>query len=157
MENPPQAADFLARISVAESLAARDKEGALRELVERLVADGVVADGEKALAVVLERERLGSTGIGEGIAMPHGKLPELNSVVAAFGRSRAGIPFESLDGEPAQILFLLLSPETSPSLHLKALARVSRLLKSRQFRQELLDAKDAGDIHAKIQAEDAGQ
>lgn len=157
MESPLTVADFLARDSVVADLAASDKEGVLREMVASLAGRGVIGDGAHALSVLLERERLGSTGIGEGIAIPHGKLPELTSVVAVFARCRGGVEFDSLDGEPASIFFLLLSPENSANLHLKALARISRLLKSRNFRKELLDAPGAEEIYARIVAEDSGQ
>jgi nitrogen PTS system EIIA component len=157
MDATLKAVDFLSRSSIVADLSARDKEGVLREIVAHMASSGAIADPSTALAVLMEREKLGSTGIGEGIAIPHGKLPELESVIAAFGRSAEGVEFEAMDGEPVRIFFLLLSPEGSAGLHLKALARVSRLLKSRQFRKELLDAPGGGEIYAKIVEEDSGQ
>lgn len=157
MEATLSAAEFLSRSSIVADLKARDKEEVLREIVGRLAESGVISDGALALEVLLERERLGSTGIGEGIAIPHGKLPELKSVVAAFGRSAEGVEFESLDGEPVRIVFLLLSPESNASIHLKALARVSRMLKNRQFRKDLLEGSGVDEIHARIVEEDSGQ
>ena len=91
---------------------------------------------ERLVEVLWERERLGSTAIGDGIAIPHGKLPALKSVLGAFGRHVAGVDFESLDGSPTQLFFLLVAPEDSVGQHLKALARVSRLLKDRGFRDQ---------------------
>lgn len=157
MEATLSAAEFLSRSSIVADLKARDKEEVLREIVGRLAESGVISDGALALEVLLERERLGSTGIGEGIAIPHGKLPELKNVVAAFGRSAEGVEFESLDGEPVRIVFLLLSPESNASIHLKALARVSRMLKNRQFRKDLLEGSGVDEIHARIVEEDSGQ
>lgn len=147
----------MAITSIVADLKARDKEGVLREIVGHMAASGLIENEQAALEVVLERERVGSTGIGEGIAIPHGKLEELQTVVAAFGRSAEGVEFDSLDGEPVRIVFLLLSPESSASMHLKALARVSRMLKSKQFRKDLLDAVDVAAIHARIVEEDSGQ
>jgi PTS system nitrogen regulatory IIA component len=97
-----------------------------------------ISDKEEMVDVLLEREKLGSTGIGEGIAIPHGKTKAVKKLVAAFGRSQAGVNFESLDGEPAHIFFLLVAPHDSAGPHLKALARISRLLKDQDFRKELM-------------------
>ncbi|HUY28234.1 MAG TPA: PTS sugar transporter subunit IIA [Candidatus Binataceae bacterium] len=106
-------------------------------------------------AVLLERERLGSTAIGDGIAIPHGKLPGVTRILGAFGRHREGVDFESLDGNPTQLFFVLVAPEDSASLHLKALARVSRLLKDDTFRTHLLNAPGASEIFKLIKDEDA--
>lgn len=132
--------DFLQRGRIVPRLEARDKHDVLAELSEVLVSTGVVSNGRDAVHVLLEREKLGSTGIGEGIAIPHGKLRELKDVVAVFGRSPEGVDFDSMDGAPVQLFFLLMAPENSASTHLKALARISRLLKDRGFREELLQA-----------------
>ena len=129
--------DFLRSEWMVADLQSAGKEEVLAELVEVLVDQGVVHSSDKAVGVLLDREKLGSTGIGEGIAIPHGKLPELDQVVAVFGRSRVGIDFDSMDGTPVHLFFLLMAPENSASMHLKALARISRLLKARQFREEL--------------------
>ncbi|HXN54964.1 MAG TPA: PTS sugar transporter subunit IIA, partial [Myxococcales bacterium] len=109
----------------------------------------------RLLEVLLEREKLGSTGIGEGVAIPHGKLAGVPSVIAAFGRSRAGIDFAAVDGKPARLFFLLFAPENSAGIHLKALARISRLLRSPTFRQAILDAPDRLAIHRLIVQEDS--
>ncbi len=146
--------EFLDRDNLIGDLKAQDKEGILREMVDLLVNRDMVSSGPKAVDVLLEREKLGSTGIGDGIAIPHGKLPELEKVIAVFGRSRGGVSFDSMDGEPVHLFFLLLAPENSASLHLKALARISRLLKAEQFRQELITCESAGELYDKICAED---
>ncbi|MBI5014068.1 MAG: PTS sugar transporter subunit IIA [Deltaproteobacteria bacterium] len=147
--------DILSKDAVVATLSARDKEGVLVELSGALVAAGKVSSAAAAVPVLLERERLGSTGIGEGIAIPHGKLRDLQGVVAAFGRSVPGVEFESMDGAPVHLFFLLLAPENSASAHLKALARISRLLKNRSFRDELLQTDDREALFDVIAREDA--
>jgi PTS system nitrogen regulatory IIA component len=147
--------DFLREDWMVADLRASDKEGVLRELAQVLARSGTISDVDRAVFVLLEREKLGSTGIGEGIAIPHGKLPELSEVVAVFGRSRQGVDFDSMDGEPSHLFFLLMAPENSASLHLKALARISRLLKAKQFREELLGCASGDELYRKISEEDA--
>ncbi|MDW7709206.1 MAG: PTS sugar transporter subunit IIA [Deferrisomatales bacterium] len=146
--------DFLDRGRIVPRLEARDKQGVLSELSEVLVSEGIVGSAGEAVHVLLERERLGSTGIGEGIAIPHGKLRELKDVVAVFGRSAGGVDFDSMDGAPVQLFFLLMAPENSASTHLKALARISRLLKDRGFREELLQADTREALFQIISRED---
>jgi PTS system nitrogen regulatory IIA component len=107
------------------------------------------------VAVLWERENLGSTAIGDGIAIPHGKLPGLKGVLGLFSRHPAGVDFDSLDGKPTHLFFLLVAPEDSVGQHLKALARVSRLLKDGSFRDSLVQAADAAEILRLIQQEDA--
>jgi PTS system nitrogen regulatory IIA component len=104
--------------------------------------------------VLLDRERLGSTGIGGGIGIPHGKIPGIDRLFLGFGLSRQGIDFESLDGGPTRIFFLLVTPESSAGLHLKVLARISRLLKNEAFKERLLQAGTHEEITAIIQGED---
>jgi PTS system nitrogen regulatory IIA component len=147
-------ADFLSKEWIISDLASSSKEGALSEMVGVLAETGGVTDPGKALAVLIEREQLGSTGIGEGIAIPHGKLPDLENVISVFALSKNGVDFDSMDGAPVHILFLLIAPENSASLHLKALARISRLLKSRQFRDELIRSSGAEELYDLIVSED---
>lgn len=146
--------DFLQREAIAPTLVAKDKVSVLVELAQVLVATGNVASAPAAVQVLQEREKLGSTGIGEGIAIPHGKLKELDQVVAVFGRSTGGVEFDSMDGAPVHLFFLLMAPENSASTHLKALARISRLLKDRSFREELLQAASRDDLFEIIARED---
>ena len=146
--------DFLKRERIIPRLRSDHKEGVLTELAECLVETHEIKNSREAVHVLLEREKLGSTGIGEGIAIPHGKLKELKEVVAVFGRSPGGVDFDSMDGAPAQLFFLLMAPENSASTHLKALARISRLLKDRVFREELLEADSQGDLFDIIARED---
>ncbi len=147
-------ADFLRPEWTMAEITSQDKEGVLAQMVEALESTGTVSDKERAVAVLLEREQLGSTGIGEGIAIPHGKMSELNEVVSVFGRSVSGVDFDSMDGAPVNIFFLLMAPEDSASLHLKALARISRLLKSRSFRDDLMKCSTSEEIYQKIIEED---
>ena len=148
--------DFLRERAISVELLAKDKEGVIRELVQLLVKAGEIkpADEEKVVPVLLARESLGSTGIGQGVGIPHGKTNVVRQLVGAFGISRRGVSFDSLDGETAQIFFLLLAPEDSAGPHLKALARISRLLKDRYFREGLREAKDEKQVVKIIQQED---
>jgi PTS system nitrogen regulatory IIA component len=102
----------------------------------------------------MDRERLGSTGIGEGIGIPHGKMKSLESLHLGIGVSRQGIEFESIDGKPVHICFLLVTPENSTGLHLRLLARISRILKNEPFREKLLEAGDRDAIYEAIRKED---
>ena len=111
------------------SLKARNKRDALAELAGVFAKGKIRVDPEAMLHVLLEREKLGSTGIGDGIAIPHGKIAGLDEMVVAFGRSREGIDFEAMDGKPVHLFFLLMAPENSAGQHLKALAKISRMLK----------------------------
>ena len=124
--------------------AQQNKEEVIRELVQLLVRAGSVKDKDinKLVQILMKRESLGSTGIGHGVAIPHGKSDCVNKLVGAFGVSRAGVSFDSLDGEPVTLFFLLVAPEDSAGPHLKALARISRLLKDKHFRDGLRMAKD---------------
>lgn len=146
--------DFLHQDRIVANLANRDKGGVLSELAAVLADTGRIRSVRDAVEVLQEREKLGSTGIGEGIAIPHGKLKELTEVVAVFGRSREGVDFDSMDGAPVHLFFLLMAPENSASTHLKALARISRLLKDRTFREELLQADSQEALFEIISRED---
>lgn len=139
-----QVLEFLQEDAVACSLKGQTKEEVIRELVQLLVKAGALKerDVSKFVQILLDREALGSTGIGQGVAIPHGKSSCVSELVGAVGISKAGLNFDSLDGEPAQIFFLLVAPEDSAGPHLKALARISRLLKEKHFRDSLIAAKD---------------
>jgi PTS system nitrogen regulatory IIA component len=146
--------DILDADSIIEKLTARDKKGVLEELVSVLVKHGRLAEKERAVQVLLERERLGSTGIGDGIAIPHGKLKEINSVICSFGRSREGVDFQSIDEKPSYLFFLLFAPEESAGEHLQVLARLSRLLKPARLRKQLMEAASKEEIYRLIADED---
>ena len=141
---------------IAPNLSGADKTAVLRELAEHLAAQrpAETIDAGRLVDVLGERERLGSTAIGDGIAIPHGKMPGLTGVVGAFGRHAKGVDFDSLDGSPTHLFFLLVAPEDSVGQHLKALARVSRLLKDRAFRERLVGAGDRAELFRLIREED---
>jgi len=139
---------------IAPSLNGTSKTATLRELAEHLARQHPEINADRLVEVLWERERLGSTAIGDGIAIPHGKLPGLNGVIGAFGRHVAGVDFDSLDGSPTHLFFLLVAPEDSVGQHLKALARVSRLLKDRAFREKLIGAADRAELFRLIREED---
>ncbi len=136
--------DFLNERAVCLDLTSKDKKGVISELADLLISASSLDKENKPglIKILLDRETLGSTGIGQGIAIPHGKAEVVKSLVAAFGLSRAGVDFESLDGEPAHIFFLLLAPKESTGPHLKALAKISRLLKDKFFRDALKNCRD---------------
>jgi nitrogen PTS system EIIA component len=146
--------DMLKREFVLEQLKAGNKRDALAELAGVFAQGRIKVDSEAMLHVLLERERLGSTGIGDGIAIPHGKLPGLEEMVVSFGRSREGIAFEAMDGKPVHLFFLLMAPENSAGQHLKALAKISRMLKDANFRKSLLEAKMHEDLFRIIAEKD---
>ena len=145
--------DVLSKEAINLNMGARDKKGALEELVAPVAAT-TGASAEKLVKVLMERERLGSTGIGGGVGIPHGKLKNLESLILGFGLSRQGVEFESMDGQPTHIFFLLLTPENSAGVHLILLARISRLLKSSGFKERLMKSKTPEDILEAIGEED---
>ena len=149
--------EFLDERAVSTNLKAQQhKEAIIQELVGLLVAAGSIKerDVSKLVQTLMKRESLGSTGIGQGVAIPHGKSDCVTRLVAAFGVSRAGVPFDALDGEPVSLFFLLVAPEDSAGPHLKALARISRLLKDKHFRDTLRAAKDEKALVKIIRDED---
>ncbi len=147
--------EILSSEMVLPDLKGNTKSDILGELAAALAAQYSEIKLADLTGVLLERERLGSTAIGDGIAIPHGKLARVTKILGAFGRHRAGVDFESLDGNPTQLFFVLVAPEDSASLHLKALARVSRLLKDDTFRTHLISAAGATEIFKLIRDEDA--
>ncbi|MCS6926559.1 MAG: PTS sugar transporter subunit IIA [Candidatus Binatia bacterium] len=146
--------DILTEDLVIPQLQSTTKADVLRELAQHLAAHHPDIQTEQLVNVLLDRERLGTTAIGEGIAIPHGKLPGLKGVIAVFGRSLKGIDCHSLDGAPTKLFFLLVAPEDSAGIHLKALARVSRMLKDKGFRERLLQGRDRTDLYQIIREED---
>lgn len=139
---------------IAPALHGKSKADVVRELAQELVRRHKEINVERLVEVLWERERLGSTAIGDGIAIPHGKLPGLKGVLGVFGRHLEGVDFESLDGAPTRLFFLLVAPDDSVGQHLKALARVSRLLKDKNFRERLISAPDRTELYRLIRQED---
>jgi PTS system nitrogen regulatory IIA component len=146
--------DILHEEAIIADLTARRKKEVLEELCS-LLAEQESLDPEPLLKVLLEREKLGSTGITDGIAIPHGKSKDINNILVAFGRSTAGVDFDSMDGEPTYLFFLILAPTNSTTIHLKVLAKISRLLKDPVLRKELNEAKDSSTIYELISKRDS--
>ena len=147
-------ADILNEAMVVPALAGRSKAEVIVELAAVVAKNHPDIAHDPLVQALEDRERLNSTALGEGVAIPHGKLAGVKRVVAAFGRSPAGVDFSSLDGKPTHLFFLLVAPEDSAGAHLKALARISRLLKDESFRARLLHATDAADLYQTIRTED---
>lgn len=147
--------DILVREASILDLSATAKDDVLGELASALAAAEAGLDRDQLLEVLRERESLQSTGIGEGVAIPHGKIGGLDRLVATFARSTDGVDFESIDGQPTQLFFLLVVPEQSGGQHLKALARISRFFRDASFREKLLGAEDLDAIFRSIEEEDA--
>jgi PTS system nitrogen regulatory IIA component len=146
--------DFLRPEAVVAELTGTTAAEVLAELC-RPVAQAQGLDAAQLVQVLLDREKLGSTGVGDGVAIPHGKLAGLPALVATFGRSRAGVEYRAADGKPARLFFALFAPENSAGAHLKALSRVSRVFRVPAFREAILAAPDAAEIHRLILAADA--
>jgi PTS system nitrogen regulatory IIA component len=146
--------DILHPDAVVERLNAVTKKEALLELVGPLSRLQEGLDGDRMVDVLLDREKLGSTGVGEGIAIPHGKISDLSDVIVSFGRSARGVDFEAMDGKPVHLFFLLMAPEGCAGAHLKALAKISRMLKDISFRHRLMEAKSAAELYKLIVEQD---
>jgi len=146
--------DILPKKSIIPDLKGRTKKQVLEELIDGLLQEKPELDRERLMAVLLERERLGSTGIGDGIAIPHGKIRDLHQLILTFGKSLAGVDFESMDGKPVHLFFLLVAPENCTGIHLRALARIARLLKNALVRKRLVSVSTQDEIYAVIQQED---
>ncbi len=149
--------DYLRKDLIEPDLRPADKTDCLRQMAALLVRAGVVRGEEDPLARLLERERVVSTGIGQGVAIPHAKAAHVQNMVVAVARLKQGIDFESLDGQPVQVLFLLLGPQEAASLHVRLLARIARLVKVDGFIDRLRRAATAEEIYAAICEEDGRQ
>jgi len=146
--------DFLSARAVIPALASREKIAALQEMADWLASSDQALDKQKVLEVLLEREKISTTAIGEGVAIPHGKLAGVERVLAVFARSPEGVDFASLDGGPTHLFFVLIAPENAATDHLKALARISRLLKDEAIRRRLLKGRSSQEIFQIIAEED---
>jgi nitrogen PTS system EIIA component len=141
--------DLIAPNAVIPALKVATKKQAIQELAVK--AAELTGHNERAIAeILLQREKLGSTGVGNGIAIPHGKLPKLNQLFGLFARLERPVDFESLDSQPVDLIFLLLAPETAGADHLKALARVARLLRDPDVAQKLRTSDDADALYAML-------
>jgi PTS system nitrogen regulatory IIA component len=147
--------DILVRDAVILDLGPRSKREVLAEMANALAKCEPQIEADRLLEVLLEREALQSTGIGEGVAIPHGKMMGLDRLVASFARSVDGVDFESIDGQTTHHFFLLVVPEHSGGMYLKALARISRFFRDAAFRQRLNDVDTLDDVIRAIEEEDA--
>jgi nitrogen PTS system EIIA component len=146
--------EMLATDCILEELKSDNKRDVLRELVGPFIRTYRNLDSESMVNVLSEREKLGSTGIGDGIAIPHGKIIGLDQLVLSFGRSMTGINFDAMDGKPAHLFFLLVAPENSAGQHLKALAKISKMLKDGFFRTKLMAAASRDELRRIIASQD---
>jgi mannitol/fructose-specific phosphotransferase system IIA component (Ntr-type) len=152
-------ADFISPKAICADLAAIDKPGAVREMVQALATAGAVEadEADSIVKAIMKREELGSTGIGRGVAVPHTKHPSVDRLVGTVAVSREGVDFASLDGEIVQLFFLLISPPDRPGDHLRALENISRQLRNDTFCRFLKQAKTADDIRQLLEEADNNQ
>jgi fructose-specific phosphotransferase system IIA component len=138
--------DILTDSRIDLDLQAEDKDQIIARLVDLVVADAGLKDREPLLKAVRAREQLMSTGVGNGVAIPHGKTNAVDRLIAAFGRCAGPVEYEALDGQPVTLVFLLVGPEEAAGPHIKALSRISRLLSYEEFRVRLANARTAGEV-----------
>lgn len=131
-----------------------DKKEIITEMIDVLTASGKIVDRNKVLQAVLEREQMMSTGIGNSVAIPHGKSQGVQELVVGLGITPQDVNFDALDGKPVRIVFMLVGPEKSSSVHIKMLSRISRLLNQSAFRKKLIDSKSGSDVIRIIQDEE---
>jgi len=146
--------DFLSHDTIIASLQSQSKEEVLAELVEPIARANSRLDRRVLLQTLIDRENLGSTGIGGGIAIPHGMFDRLDRLMASFGKSDGGVDFSSMDNKPAHLFFLLVAPKNNAGEHLKALARISRLFKDPMLKRDLQQARTADDIYRLLEESD---
>jgi PTS system nitrogen regulatory IIA component len=142
--------DILRESCVVADIKGKTKKEILLELVEPLKEANLIDDVDAVVKIIMERERLGSTGIGDGVAIPHGKMKNIDSIICAVGRSQEGVDFDAVDRQPVHIFFLVLAPEDSASLHLKVLSRISKILRDPSFRKTILKLANAHEIYANV-------
>jgi len=147
--------DLLRQDLIIDDIKASDKTGVLREFAGLLRSADKIKDEDELVRVLLERELLGSTGLGDGVAIPHGKLHIIPEMIVAFGRSRNGVNYDSIDSQPVYLFFLLVTPEDKPGEHLRALARISRILKNPALRDNLRRASRREELLRLIYEEDS--
>jgi PTS system nitrogen regulatory IIA component len=143
-------ADILKESSVIADIKGVTKREILFEMVETLKNAKLIDNVDSVVDIIMEREKLGSTGIGDGVAIPHGKMKKLNTILCVAGRSKEGVNFDAVDRQPVHIFFLVLAPEDSASMHLKVLSRISKVLRDQSFRKKMLKLADAHEIYTNI-------
>ncbi len=146
--------DFLSAENIIADLKAEEKGDVIREVAKILYDNKVVSNYEGTVEALFERESLGTTGIGKNVAIPHAKSKEIDKLVTAFARSKRGVDFDSQDGKPVYFIFLLIAPVNSGSLHLKALARISKLMQKESLKEKLMKAGSVAELFAILDEED---
>ena len=147
--------EILKKESVIADIAGKNKLDVIKEMTECLKQNNTIKNDQALYATLMEREKLGSTGIGENIAIPHGKSDELTQIITVFARSLSGVDFESLDQKPVHFVCMVIAPAHSTGQHLKALARISRLFKNQTLRERILKAEDSNAIYSILLEEDS--
>jgi PTS system nitrogen regulatory IIA component len=147
--------EILKKESVIADLVGKNKLEVIKEMIECLKQNNIIKDDQALFATLMEREKLGSTGIGENVAIPHGKSDELTQIITVFARSLGGVNFESLDQKPVHFVCMVIAPAHSTGQHLKALARISRLFKNQALREGILKAEDTNAIYSILLEEDS--
>ena len=145
--------DLIKKDLIIDNIRSKDKEGAIEEALEILLPKVHIGNGSDIRKTLLEREELGSTGIGNNIAIPHARVEEIDGIVSVFGRSKEGIDFNSLDGKPVYLLFLVLSGEDATNELIHALSQISKLLLKEDVKKNLLNAKDKEELYKIIYEE----
>jgi PTS system nitrogen regulatory IIA component len=146
--------EILHEDNLIPDLKSRDKKRVIEELAGVMVDSKPSLDKDPLVRILLERESLGSTGIGDGVAIPHGKFHGINELIISFGRSPRGLDFDSMDGQPVFLFFLLVAPEDSASIHLEALAKIAKMLKDSAFRKKLMEASTRKELYQLIVEKD---
>jgi PTS system nitrogen regulatory IIA component len=147
--------DLIQREMIIPTLRSTAKSDIIRELAGHLASKIEGLEPDNLSKVLADREALASTAIGEGVAIPHGKVPDLDKIVACLGRARDGVDFDSMDGKPTHLFIVMVAPENSTGAHLKALARISRVFKDRAFLSRLLEASNADQMYQVLSEEDS--
>jgi nitrogen PTS system EIIA component len=147
--------EILKKESIITDIAGKNKLDVIKEMTECLKQNHTIKDDQALYATLMKREKLGSTGIGENVAIPHGKSDELTQIITVFARSLSGIDFESLDQKPVHFVCMVIAPAHSTGQHLKALARISRLFKNQTLREGILKAEDSNEIYSILLKEDS--
>jgi nitrogen PTS system EIIA component len=147
--------EILKKESIIADIAGKNKLDVIKEMTECLKQNNTIKNDQALYATLMEREKLGSTGIGENVAIPHGKSDELTQIITVFARSLSGIDFESLDQKPVHFVCMVIAPAHSTGQHLKALARISRLFKNQTLRDGILKAEDSNAIYSILLKEDS--
>ena len=147
--------EILKKESVIADLVGKNKLEVIQEMTSCLKQNNIIKDDQTLFTTLMEREKLGSTGIGENVAIPHGKSDELTQINTVFARSLGGVDFESLDQKPVHFVCMVIAPAHSTGQHLKALARISRLFKNQALREGILKAEDSNAIYSILLEKDS--